>query len=607
MKSEASARDRLLAAADELFYEEGIHTVGIDRVIARAGVAKASLYSAFGSKEELVLAYLQARAEERAARITKAIARHDHPREQILAIFDSLAARVAEPNFRGCAFVNASAEGPPGDSKVRQACRGSRDWVRGVFTDLGRALGAADPGQLGRQLLLLYEGADAGRLDGARTRRRARGAPDGRDVAGRAVPEAPIRPQIGALTAAGAAPGGCGHVWVNQEFRMTRPHAWISLLLALGACAGVKQNSTTSGSGGAATGDAPGTGGAPGAGGARATGGGAPGSGGTTTSGTCSANLECQQTTCMIGSCSEPACSELEGVKTTLSGTIYDPAGKVPLYNVSVYVPNQPLQPVSEGLSCDQCNGRASGQPIASALTDASGHFTMDNPPVGKNIPMVIQIGKWRRQVVIPEIVRCTDNTITDVNLERLPRNQSEGHLPLIALTTGHSDALECLLRKIGVSDSEFTNDAGGGRVHLYYGGGDLTNPSASGAGANSLASGAKFASASSVWGSRTKLSAYDIMMLSCEGSQYASMKIRTWRTSSGSPTTAAASSTTTCTSTGSSTGCRPGRPPRTGSACSRIWATSPRRSTPASPRGRAWPTGSPTWGPRRPRGSFRS
>src|SRR5579885_875125 len=106
VKSEASARERLLAAADELFYEEGIHTVGIDRVIARAGVAKASLYSTFGSKEELVLAYLQARADERAGRITRAIARHAHPRDQILAIYESLAARVAEPNFRGCAFVN---------------------------------------------------------------------------------------------------------------------------------------------------------------------------------------------------------------------------------------------------------------------------------------------------------------------------------------------------------------------------------------------------------------------------------------------------------------------------------------------------------------------
>jgi len=161
-KSEASARDRLLAAADELFYGEGIHTVGIDRVLAHAGVAKASLYSTFGSKEELVLAYLQGRADERFRRITSAMAGHDHPRDKLLAIYDQLADRAVDPNFRGCAFVNASAEGPPGDSKVRRVCRGSRDWVRGVFAGLARELGADDPELLGRQLLLLYEGAMLG-------------------------------------------------------------------------------------------------------------------------------------------------------------------------------------------------------------------------------------------------------------------------------------------------------------------------------------------------------------------------------------------------------------------------------------------------------------
>ncbi|HXJ18665.1 MAG TPA: TetR/AcrR family transcriptional regulator [Polyangia bacterium] len=162
MSSTNSARDRLLAAADQLFYEEGVHTVGIDRVIDRAGVAKASLYSAFGSKEELIVAYLQGRAEERARRITDRIARHDGPRARILSIFELLGERVAEPGFRGCAFVNASAEGPPGDSKIRRVCRGSREWLRGLFTDLARDLGAPDPALLGRQLTLLYDGAMMG-------------------------------------------------------------------------------------------------------------------------------------------------------------------------------------------------------------------------------------------------------------------------------------------------------------------------------------------------------------------------------------------------------------------------------------------------------------
>src|SRR3954471_16938917 len=104
-----SARERLLAAANELFYEEGVHTVGIDRVIERAGVAKASLYSTFGSKEELVRAYLAGRAEARQRRISKRIAAHDNPRDRILSIFDLLGEQVVLPTYRGCAFINASA------------------------------------------------------------------------------------------------------------------------------------------------------------------------------------------------------------------------------------------------------------------------------------------------------------------------------------------------------------------------------------------------------------------------------------------------------------------------------------------------------------------
>ena len=123
---EGSVRDRLLAAANELFYQEGIHTVGIERVLERAGVAKASLYSTFGSKDELVRAYLLARHERRQARINARIARHESPREKILAIFDLVAELAAEPNFRGCAFVRASSEGPAGESKVAQVCADTR-------------------------------------------------------------------------------------------------------------------------------------------------------------------------------------------------------------------------------------------------------------------------------------------------------------------------------------------------------------------------------------------------------------------------------------------------------------------------------------------------
>jgi AcrR family transcriptional regulator len=161
-KLQGTVRERLLAAASELFYAEGIHTVGVDRVIERAGVAKASLYSTFGSKDELVRAYLQSRAEARQHRILHRLARHDRPRDRILAIFDLLGEAVVAPSFRGCVFVNASAEGPRDDTPVTQVSSDSRRWLRNLFIDLSRAAGAADPEQLGGQLVMLYDGATVG-------------------------------------------------------------------------------------------------------------------------------------------------------------------------------------------------------------------------------------------------------------------------------------------------------------------------------------------------------------------------------------------------------------------------------------------------------------
>src|SRR5882757_7573748 len=101
-KVELSARERLLAAANELFYEEGVHTVGIDRVIERAGVAKASLYNTFGSKDELIKAYLEARHVARQKRVTEKIAGYDNPRDRLLGVFDALGDLFLEPTFRGC-------------------------------------------------------------------------------------------------------------------------------------------------------------------------------------------------------------------------------------------------------------------------------------------------------------------------------------------------------------------------------------------------------------------------------------------------------------------------------------------------------------------------
>jgi AcrR family transcriptional regulator len=152
------ARERLLAAADELFYEEGVNLVGIDRVIERAGVAKASLYDCFGSKEELIRSYLQQRHEERQARVLDRVARYATPREKILAVFDSMVEATAKPGFRGCAFARASAEARPGSS-VKAMCDESRAWNLWLFADLAKKAGASDPDRLAQQLRLLYDGA----------------------------------------------------------------------------------------------------------------------------------------------------------------------------------------------------------------------------------------------------------------------------------------------------------------------------------------------------------------------------------------------------------------------------------------------------------------
>ena len=161
----APARERLLHAANELFYSEGIQTVGIDRIIERAGVAKASLYNVFGSKEELVAAYLASRHDGTTGRLTEAIERFDDPRQKILAVFDVQAQQYEEPDFNGCAFIAASTEAPPG-GLVEHAAELFRSWIRAMFTDLAEQAGAPDPVSLGRQLHLVYDGAGlAGRMD----------------------------------------------------------------------------------------------------------------------------------------------------------------------------------------------------------------------------------------------------------------------------------------------------------------------------------------------------------------------------------------------------------------------------------------------------------
>jgi AcrR family transcriptional regulator len=148
----------LLSAADELFYGHGINVVGIDRVIEKAGVAKASLYECFDGKEDLIRSYVQARDERRRARILQRIEPLKNPKDKALAVFDILSELASRPDFRGCAFIRAGAESTP-ESTVRSACEDAREWMRQLFLGIARETRAKDPENLARQLTVLYDGA----------------------------------------------------------------------------------------------------------------------------------------------------------------------------------------------------------------------------------------------------------------------------------------------------------------------------------------------------------------------------------------------------------------------------------------------------------------
>ena len=160
-----SARERLLAAADQLFYTEGVHVVGVDRIAERADVTKATLYNIFGSKEELVRAYLEQDMRRRQERIANILSAKGTPKERILGIFAEVEKALAGSEFRGCRFILATAEARPGDVSEIVAEQ-YRTWLWSVFTELAKEAGATDAKQLGRRLLLLYDGAlVAARMD----------------------------------------------------------------------------------------------------------------------------------------------------------------------------------------------------------------------------------------------------------------------------------------------------------------------------------------------------------------------------------------------------------------------------------------------------------
>jgi AcrR family transcriptional regulator len=153
----SKARDRLLETAARLFYAEGIHTVGVDRVIAEAGVAKATFYHHFKSKDDLVVAYLVAEYERQRG-VLGAV--EGQGRAAVHTILDRLADLSRGPGFRGCPFLNAAAEFSDPGHPVRAVVDDYRDWYRSLMSGLLRADGVppADAERLADYLLLLRDG-----------------------------------------------------------------------------------------------------------------------------------------------------------------------------------------------------------------------------------------------------------------------------------------------------------------------------------------------------------------------------------------------------------------------------------------------------------------
>jgi hypothetical protein len=199
---------------------------------------------------------------------------------------------------------------------------------------------------------------------------------------------------------------------------------------------------------------------------------------------------------------------------TSVSGTVYAPNGMLPLPNVEVYVPNASVADMVDGPNAPRCDVAPTGHPLVATLTDANGNFTLANVPATTAFPLVLLAGKWRRQITVASVPQCTDTPL-DTTQTRMPKNHTEGDIAHIALATGAVDTLECLLRKVGIEDTEFSTSSGSGRVHLFAG----TSGSATHQFSASLG-GAAFASASALWASSASLSAYDQVMLGCDGIQ---------------------------------------------------------------------------------------
>ncbi|WP_285363496.1 helix-turn-helix domain-containing protein [Microbacterium sp. LMC-P-041] len=166
-KRPSAARTRLIDTATRLFYEEGIHAVGVDRIIDEAAVTRATLYNQFGGKENLVLAYLRNEDEMLRAMFADAGKAVTDPAQLVDAVIDGIAADIRLRHTRGCPFINAAAEYPDADGAVRLLIDEHREWFRSTLQAVAEQAGLESPVDVAASLVLLRDAAlVGGYLDG---------------------------------------------------------------------------------------------------------------------------------------------------------------------------------------------------------------------------------------------------------------------------------------------------------------------------------------------------------------------------------------------------------------------------------------------------------
>ena len=209
------------------------------------------------------------------------------------------------------------------------------------------------------------------------------------------------------------------------------------------------------------------------------------------------------------GTCQQnPSCPA--GSSTVITGTVYVPNGVDPLPNALVYIPSATPDPLVVGVQCLVAGTEGTGSPVSQTHTAVDGTFTLNTGvPSGTNIPIVIESGKWRMQGSVQTVTSCVSNT-APAWATTFPSTHMQGDIPKMALVTGNVDSLECVLRKTGIADSEFTNPGGTGPVQFYKGsgsGGAVINGSTP--------------SETTLVSSTSTLGDYDMVMFPCQGGEY--------------------------------------------------------------------------------------